>query len=152
MELWISLLSSPIILISALLIGIVGEAVKRAVNSKQIELDVVAYRDTKKPHPNPPAIWKRIFYFTLPAQPVLVGVMLGFVPWLPALDGLSKTGYDLAAHIGTYSLAGVVCKVGYDTIISTLKRGLSQALSGSTPIATPTPLDGEKSVEDVTNV
>jgi hypothetical protein len=134
-QFWTSILTSPIILISALLIGTMGEAIKRGVNSKQIECDVVAYRDNTK-HLKAPAAWKQIFYFTLPAQPVLVGIALGFIPWLPAVDGLSKTGYDLAAHVGTYSLAGVVCKVGYDVIISTLKRLVSRGLQST---LTPTP-------------
>lgn len=121
MELWINLLSSPIVLITALVIGTVGETVKRAVGSKDIERDVVKFHKRGKKG-KPPAMWKRVYYYTLPAHPVMMGVLLGLIPWLPASDVLEKPGYDFAARIGTYSVAGVVCKVGYDTIVSTLKR------------------------------
>jgi hypothetical protein len=143
MELWTELFMSPIILIAALVIGTVGEAIKRAADSKQIEIDVVAFHHNSKSGVAP-AMWKRIFYYTLPAHPVFAGFALGFVPWLPAVEALSKPGYDLAAHVGTYSLAGILCKIGYDVIVSTLKRALKKGLPGgrSTPPPAP-PAGGE---------
>jgi hypothetical protein len=138
MQFWTDLLSSPTILIAALLIGTLGEVMKRAVNSKEIEAAVVAYHENSKKSPAP-AMWKRIFYYSLPAHPVLVGVALGFVPWLPAEEALSKPGYDMAAHLGTYILAGVVCKIGYDTIISTLKRVLKGGIPGGSKSSPPPP-------------
>ena len=154
MQFWYDLLTSPTILIASLLIGSLGEIAKRAVNSKLLEAEVTAYRDNEeftggyrdsaKPKPRTaasptPAIWKRIFFYTLPAQPVLVGVLLGLIPWLPAEESLMKEGYELAGHIGTYSLAGVLCKIGYDTIISTAKRTIRTKVKeiAGTPSAPP---------------
>jgi len=123
MDFWYNLLTSPTIIISALLIGTFGEIVKQAVNSKKIEIEVVAYRDNAKPAAEvPPAFWKRIFFYTLPAQPVIVGLLLGLVPWLPAEESLTKPGYDLAGHLATYAISGIFCKISYDTLISTSKR------------------------------
>lgn len=143
---WEKLLTSPIILISAVLIGTLGEILKRAANSKEIEVAVVAYHHNSKKSA-PPAMWKRVFYYTLPAQPVLVGVALGFIPWLPIADALAKPGYDLASRIGTYGIAGVMCKIGYDTLISTMKRTLRKGLPGGSASSNPPPppVDGSNS-------
>ena len=55
---------------------------------------------------------------------MILGILIGFIPWLPPADGLVKHGYELASRIGTYSLAGVLCKIGYDTLVSTVKRAI----------------------------
>lgn len=137
MQFWYNLLSSPIVLISAILMGSFGEISKRAINSKKIEEEVVAYRDrdivSGVPAPRAPELWKRVYYFSLPSHPVLIGVALGFVPWLPVAESLTKEGYDLAGRIGTYVVAGVYCKVGYDTFISTAKRMVRTKASEMAP-------------------
>jgi len=141
MQFWYNLLSSPIVLISAILMGSFGEISKRAINSKKIEAEVVAYRDRDivngLPAPRPPELWKRVYYFSLPSHPVLLGVALGFIPWLPVAESLTKEGYDLAGRIGTYVVAGVCCKVGYDTFISTAKRMVRTKASEMAPPKTP---------------
>ena len=61
-------------------------------------------------------------------------MLLGLIPWLPAHEDLTKEGFELAGRIGTYALAGVVCKVGYDTVISTIQRAVkskAETVSGS---------------------
>lgn len=129
MEFWIGVLTSPIVIIAALVIGTLGEILNRLVNAKK--------GDTG---------WRGVYYVTLPAHPVVVGVLLGFVPWLPSVEGLSKDGYDLAARVGTYALAGIVCKTGYDTLISTAKRLLQSKLAsvdvGGSASKPPTPPGG----------
>lgn len=144
MELWNQLFSSPTILIAALLIGTLGEVVKRAVDSKEIEQRIADFHVDPKSGPQP-VLWQRVFYYTLPAHSVLMGVALGFVPWLPAVAALERPGYELAARLGTYTMAGIFCKIGYDLIISTAKRALKKNLSSSrrsTPPPPPAPADG----------
>ncbi len=114
MEFWISLLTSPIILITAVIIGSMGEVGKRAVSADKNSVG-----------------WKRVYYVTLPAHPVLIGVSIAFIPWLPPADVLAKEGFELAGRVGTYGLAGVVCKVGYDTIIATVRRAINGAASAA---------------------
>lgn len=140
---WEELITSPIVIISAVLIGTLGEVLKRAVNSKELEVEVVAFHHNSKKGPAP-AMWRRIFYYTLPAHAVFIGIALGFIPWLPIADALAKPGYDLASRVGTYGLAGVMCKIGYDTLISTMKRTLKKGLPGGSP-SNPPPADGDKS-------
>lgn len=131
----LELLSSPIILIAALVIGCLGEVAKRTINAKLLEKEVIAWRDrpisyrdnakSEPPPPKPPT-WKIVWYTTLPAHPVVAGFLLGLIPWLPAVETLTKPGFEFAAHLGTYTFAGVVAKVGYDTLVSTVKRMIRQ--------------------------
>jgi|LNFM01.1.fsa_nt_gb hypothetical protein len=146
MEFWSDVLLSPIIIISALVIGTIGEVVKRIIRlldpmslGSKVRQDVTTYTG-----------WRRVYYVTLPAHPVLVGVGLGFMPWLPAHDALTKPGFELAGHIGTYALAGVVCKIGYDTLVSTIKRVIAskaKSLDGSSSDGSsePPPADSDAS-------
>lgn len=153
LQFWYDLLTSPTILISALLIGSLGEIVKRSMNSKQIEIDVVRYRDSVKFEGPIPALWKRVFYYSLPAHPVLAGVAIGFIPWAPTAEALTKEGFELASRIATYSLAGIFCKVGYDTIISTGKRMIrtkAKELTGTTS-STPPPAPEPEPTEDTSD-
>ncbi len=106
---WTVLLTSPIVIVLALVIGTMGEVVKRIVSAKAGD-----------------AGWRGVYYVTLPAHPVLVGAAIGLLPWLPIPDGLSKDGYEFAGRLGTGVLAGVACKIGYDGIVSTVRRVLGQ--------------------------
>src|SRR5262245_39288845 len=109
MQFWIDLLLNPIIIVTALAIGTIGETIKRLVGAKAGDHG-----------------WKGVFYVTLPAHPVIIGMLFGLVPFLPTVEAFDKEGYELAGRLGTYTLAGVVCKVGYDSIISTIRRQLGQ--------------------------
>jgi len=147
MQTWYVLITSPVVLIAALVIGSLGEIGKRVVNARRLEAEVVAWRDrpvgyrdsAKPPEPEPykPDLWKRLYYVTLPAHPILVGMLLGLVPWLPAADELVKPGYEFAAHLATYTFAGILAKIGYDTIISTTKRMLRKKLGDDSRDSTP---------------
>lgn len=106
---WTTLLQSPIIIIMALVIGTLGEVAKRVISAKA--------GDTG---------WKGIYYVTLPAHPVVAGALLGLIPWLPVPDELTKAGYEFWGRLGAGILSGVVCKVAYDLIISTVRRMLGQ--------------------------
>lgn len=109
MQFWTDLLLNPIIVVAALVIGTIGEVVKRVIKAQAGDHG-----------------WRGVYYVTLPAHPVIMGALLGLVPWLPIPDMLTKEGYEFAGRLGTYILAGVVCKVGYDSIISTVRRQLGQ--------------------------
>lgn len=125
MEFWSDVLLSPIIIITALVIGTAGEVTKRLVRAKAGDKG-----------------WKGVFHVTLPAHPVIVGLLIGFIPWLPSVDALTKEGFELAGRVGTYALAGVLCKIGYDTLVSTVQRALRQkaaALGGSSSGSTSVP-------------
>lgn len=106
---WGALLQSPIVIILALLLGIMGEVAKRSISARAGDKG-----------------WKGAYYATLPAHPVVVGGLIGLIPWLPVPDELAKPGYEYAGRLGTGILSGVVCQVGYDLIVSTIKRILSQ--------------------------
>lgn len=106
---WLALVLSPAVIVTALIIGTMGEVAKRAINAKK--------GDTG---------WRGVYYVTLPAHPVVVGALLGFVPMLPVATPLAVEGYDGAARLATYLLAGFVCKVGYDLLVATLRRALGQ--------------------------
>lgn len=106
---WGQLLQSPIVIIIALVIGTLGEVSKRAISAKAGDKG-----------------WKGVYYVTLPAHPVIMGALIGFFPWLPVPDELTKEGYEFAGRLGTGILSGVVCKVGYDMIISTVRRMMGQ--------------------------
>jgi H+/Cl- antiporter ClcA len=110
MEQWTNLLASPIIIVLALVIGTLGEVSKRMIKAKAGDKG-----------------WRGVYFVTLPAHPVIVGALIGLVPWLPTPDELAKPGHEFASRLGTGLLAGMVCKVGYDGIVSTLKRSLGQA-------------------------
>jgi hypothetical protein len=114
MQYWTDLLLSPPIIIAALIIGTLGEVTKRFVLGSTKERQKAAAASG----------WRRIYYVTLPAHPVIAGALIGLIPWLPPAEGLEKEGYELAARIGTYSLAGIVCKIGYDTMVSTILRAI----------------------------
>jgi len=139
MQSLIDILSSPTILISAIVIGAFGEAAKKAVEAFKtppmydenghilstltVNGRAVTYRDSAgKAVPPPDPLWIRIFDATLPAQPVLVGLLLGLIPWLPAEPSLTKEGYEFAGHLMTYGSAGILCKVAYDVLITTIRR------------------------------
>lgn len=143
MEFWTDLLLSPPIIIAALVIGTLGEVTKRIVlgskkgRPKTLRMTVTppaqkgdgAFRTSTPPSQVvqtavPEAMWRRIYFVTLPAHPVIIGALLGFIPWLPPAEQLLKPGYELAARVGTYCLAGVVCKIGYDTMVSTVLRAI----------------------------
>lgn len=114
---WSVLLQSPIILILALVIGTMGEVSKRTISAKAGDKG-----------------WRGVYYVTLPAHPVLVGALVGlifglFPQWCPIPDELTKEGYEFAGGMGTGLLSGIVCKVGYDLIISTVRRMLEQRTS-----------------------
>lgn len=109
MQFWTDLILNPIIIITALIIGTLGEVMKRLVSAKAGDRGLRGF-----------------FYVTLPAHPVIVGSLLGLIPWLPVPDSLQKDGYEFATRLGTYALAGLVCKLGYDSIVSTGKRLLGQ--------------------------
>lgn len=106
---WIDLLSSPIIIVIALALGTLGEVAKRVVKADEASTG-----------------WRRAYYITLPAHPVLMGLAIGLFPWLPIPDGLVKEGFEAAGRLFTGILGGVVCKVGYDGIVATAKRLLGQ--------------------------
>jgi len=110
MEQWTDLLANPIVIVLALVIGTLGEVAKRTINAKAGDKG-----------------WRGVYFVTLPAHPVFVGALIGLVPWLPTPDALTKPGHEFAARLGTGVLAGMVCKVGYDGIVSTAKRLLGQA-------------------------
>ncbi len=140
MEFWFALLTSPTVLIAAVIIGTVGEVVKRSVMTRERTHELRVWRETRPmpllarnrpkgtpeivpgPLPPKPALWVRIYYNTLPAHPVVMGLLIALIPWLPAAESLTKEGFELAGRVGTYGLAGVVCKIGYDSIISTMRR------------------------------
>lgn len=139
MQFWIDLLTSPTVLIAALVIGAFGEAVKKVISAfrKPVMYDehghvmstltingqAVTYRDSKgQAVPPPDPLWMRIFDATLPAQPVLIGLLLGCIPWLPAEHSLIKEHYEFAGHLATYGAAGILCKVAYDILITTIRR------------------------------
>jgi len=105
---WTDLLASPIIIVLALVIGTLGEVAKRTIRAKAGDKG-----------------WRGVYFVSLPAHPVLVGALVGLVPWLPTPDELVKPGHEFAARLGTGLLAGMVCKVGYDGIVSTAKRMLA---------------------------
>jgi len=114
---WTGLLSDPIIVVIALVIGTFGEIAKRAVKAKAGDKG-----------------WRGVYYVTLPAHPVLVGGLVGLIPWLPIPEGLTKDGYEFAGRLATGLLGGILCKIGYDIIVSTAKRMLGQsAARESTP-------------------
>lgn len=121
---WGQLLQSPIVILIALVIGTLGEVSKRAISAKAGDKG-----------------WKGVYYVTLPAHPVLVGALIGLIPWLPIPDGLVKEGYEVFGRLGTGILGGVVCKIGYDLIVSTVRRMLGQrgARDGN---STPPPAGG----------
>lgn len=152
MQFWTDLLLSPPIIIAALVIGVLGEVTKNIVQAtetpaaKPIPPQAVAPDAEPVPPPNaedgpyrapvvrvsgvparaarPMFGWRRLYHVTLPAHPVILGVLLGFIPWLPPAEGLTKVGYEMAGRVGTYALAGVVCKISYDTLVSTVKRAI----------------------------
>lgn len=101
----LALVLNPTVIIAALAIGAIGEVVKRLVRAKE--------GDTG---------WRGVFYVTLPAHAVVAGMLIGLIPWLPPIDALVKEGYEAAGRFGTYTLAGIVCKLGYDSFISTSRR------------------------------
>lgn len=111
---WGALLQSPVVIILALVLGTLGEVSKRSISAKA--------GDTG---------WKGIYYVTLPAHAVILGGLCGLIPWLPIPDELVKPGYEFAGRLGTGVLSGVVCKVGYDLIISTVRRMLGQRGGGT---------------------
>lgn len=106
---WSTLLQSPIIVIMALVIGTLGEVSKRVISAKAGDKG-----------------WRGVYYVTLPAHPVILGALIGLIPWLPIPEQLTKEGYEFAGRLGTGILSGVVCKVGYDMIISTVRRMMGQ--------------------------
>lgn len=111
---FLAIVFHPIILVTAIILGTLGEATKRLVNVKAGDKG-----------------WRGVFHVTLPAHPVLVGLLLGFVPWLPPVDALVKEGYEGAGRVATYALAGFVCKIGYDTLVATVQRWLRTRISGA---------------------
>lgn len=116
---WSTLLQSPIIIIMALVIGTLGEVAKRTISAKAGDKG-----------------WKGVYYVTLPAHPVIIGALSGLIPWLPIPDALVKEGHEFWGRLGAGILSGVVCKVSYDMIISTVRRMLGQAgarTGGSNP-------------------
>jgi len=123
---WTALLTSPIVVVLALVIGTFGEVSKRLVRAKGGDKG-----------------WKGVYYVTLPAHPVIVGILIGLIPWLPIPDGLVKEGQEFAGRLGTGAIAGIACKIGYDSIISTGKRFLERsagaALRAPTPVPTTNP-------------
>lgn len=122
MQFWYDILVSPTIVITALIIGTFGEITKRLVSAKAGDKG-----------------WRGVWYVTLPAHPVIIGLLLGLIPWLPVPEALTKEGYEFAGRLGTYALAGVVCKLGYDTIISTMRRQIGQGPARAATIAPPPP-------------
>lgn len=106
---WTALLSNPTIIVLALVIGTLGEVTKRLVKAKAGDKG-----------------WRGVYYVTLPAHPMIVGALIGLVPWLPIPEGLVKEGYEFAGRLGTGLLAGAVCKIGYDGIVATARRMLGQ--------------------------
>lgn len=101
----LALVLNPTVMIAALAIGTFGEVTKNLVGAKRGDKG-----------------WRGVFYVTLPAHPVLAGMLVGLIPWLPPIDALVKEGYEAAARFGTYTLAGIVCKLSYDSFVSTSKR------------------------------
>lgn len=124
MQFWIDLFTAPEVLLGALFLGVCGEMVKRAVNAKKVEAEVVSYRDAaNRTQVRKPEVWKVFYYTTLPAQSPIMGVIAGLFPFLPVAEGLIKEGQDpTLARVVTYAVAGVVCKIGYDTFIATARR------------------------------
>lgn len=126
MGVWTDLLANPTIIVLALTLGTLGEIAKRVIKAKAGDRG-----------------WRGVYYVTLPAHPVLAGLLIGLAagcaalagyPVLPIPDGLSKEGFEFAGALGTGTLAGVVCKVGYDGIVATAKRLLGQpAARASSP-------------------
>jgi hypothetical protein len=106
---WMELLANPIVVITALVIGTIGEVVKRMIRAQAGDRG-----------------WRGVYYVTLPAHPVILGALIGLLPWLPIPEALTKEGYEFAGRLGTGIFAGIVCKVGYDSIISTVRRQLGQ--------------------------
>jgi len=106
---WTDLILSPAVIVTALAIGTFGEVAKLAISPKAGDVG-----------------WRGVYYVTLPAHPVIVGALLGLIPLLLAAPSLVTEGYDGAARFATYLLAGIVCKVGYDVIVSTMRRALGQ--------------------------
>lgn len=112
----LSLVLNPQVLITSLAIGTLLEIAKPLINAKPGDKG-----------------WRGVFYVTLPAHAVLVGALLGCIPWLPPLESLIKPGYENVGRFATYLLAGIVCKLGYDSFISTTKRAwalVNERLSG----------------------
>lgn len=122
MGVWTDLLLNPIVVVLALALGTAGEIAKRVIKAKA--------GDTG---------WRGVYYVTLPAHPVIAGALIGLAPWLPVPDALSKEGFEVAGRLATGILAGVVCKVGYDGLVSTARRMLGQpaARASSPPAAAP---------------
>jgi len=132
MEFWTDIITSPPVVIAALIIGTLGEVTKRIVlgsdkTRRQASRSQGPYRTPKaRKVSEKSALWRRIYYVTLPAHPVIAGCLLGLIPWLPSASPLEKEGFEFASRLGTYALAGVLCKVGYDTMVATIRRFIVQ--------------------------
>lgn len=132
MEFWTDIITSPPVIIAALIIGTLGEVAKRIVlGSDKARRKGGRGQGPYRTSAPPPKkedkpLWRRIYYVTLPAHPVIVGGLIGLIPWLPAAGPLEKEGYEFASRMGTYLLAGVLAKIGYDTMVGTIKRFIAQ--------------------------
>ena len=129
---WQALVSNPTIVILAFVIGTMGEVAKRAIRAKA--------GDTG---------WKGLYYVSMPAHPILVGALIGLIPWLPIPEALTKEGHEFAGRLGTGVLSGVLCKIGYDVLVSTAKRLLGQgAARVASTVAPSTPPPAPFDVEE----
>ncbi len=126
----LDLLQSPIILITVLVLGTLCETLRRLVPTKAGDKG-----------------WRGVFFVlstgTTPDSqgilPVLLSIPMGFIPALPAADVLEKDGCELAARIGTYLFAGVVCKLSYDLVVGTV-MGMIRQRTASVAGRAPTPV------------
>lgn len=63
--------------------------------------------------------WRGVFYVTMWAHPILVGMLLGIPPWLPAPEFM---GEAMLGRVLWYAVAGVFSSTAYDAISSIIKQ------------------------------
>lgn len=108
----IDLIQSPIVIITAIVLGLVCETFRRLV-------------PVKAGDPG----WRGVIYVISTGKtpdsqgvlPVILSIPIGFVPWLPAAECLIKPGTDeMVARFGTYLVGGIVCSFGYTIVVGTV--------------------------------
>lgn len=113
MSIVLEMLESPITIITVLVIGTICETLRRLVRAKAGDKGIRGVFSVLSTGPSPDSQG---------ILPVLLSIPLGFIPWLPTIEALEKDGFETAGRFGTYLFAGVVCKLGYDTIMGTVMQ------------------------------
>lgn len=134
-----------ILIVAPLFIGYLGPQVRVLVLGSVENWPVNPARPAAKPGSGFTGI-RRVYWITYAIHAPIVGCLVGLVGYWAMIPRPDTFGTGLAGAVLAYGFAGVVSVIGYNAIVTTIRRAIASA--GAKVSGAPTPASADASAYD----